>query len=114
MVSSASCCGSFTGKRRSRIWSSNVKMAVFAPMPSASVSTATAVNIGFFTSIRAAKRTSRTISAMSSTLPKNSSVFRRIIEPKVNKIFQLNVGAGLVPAPISWRPALTMRKAWRE
>src|SRR5467141_3501962 len=53
-----SFAGSFTGNGRSNsslIW---LKIAVFAPMPRASVSTATAVKPGFFNSWRKAKRRS--------------------------------------------------------
>ena len=40
------CCGSGTGKRRTRAAFITLKIAVFAPMPSASVIIATAVNPG--------------------------------------------------------------------
>src|SRR5467141_1739457 len=42
------------GKERSSTASTTLKMAVFAPMPSASVSTATAVKPGFFSNCRMA------------------------------------------------------------
>ncbi len=41
-----SACGSFTGSVLSSTLFSRLKIAVFAPMPSASDSTATAVNPG--------------------------------------------------------------------
>src|ERR1700742_1167834 len=59
MVSMTRLCGSFTGRRRRRTWFSSVKMAVFAPMPSASVSTATRVNPGVRRKVRRAKFRSR-------------------------------------------------------
>ena len=43
-----------------------LKIAVLAPMPSASVATATSVKPGDFTSVRAANRTSRQSSSMRS------------------------------------------------
>ena len=42
-----------------------LKMAVLAPIPSASVATATRVKPGDFTSVRVAKRTSRQSSSIS-------------------------------------------------
>src|SRR5262249_1213903 len=57
-VTSASRCGSFTGsERRIRLLTSE-KIAVFAPIPRASESTATAVTIGAAASWRIAIRTS--------------------------------------------------------
>ena len=50
--------GSRTGKDSRRRESNSVKIAVFAPMPSASVRTATAVNAGLCASIRSPKRMS--------------------------------------------------------
>ncbi len=47
-----SCCGCGTGKSRSANPLSRENIAVFAPMPRASVATATAVKPGFFDSIR--------------------------------------------------------------
>ena len=44
--------GFLNGSGRSRIALTTLKMAVFAPMPSASASTAMAVNAGLFVSIR--------------------------------------------------------------
>src|SRR5712691_2672684 len=52
MVSRTSCCGSLTGSSRNKTWSRRVKMAVFAPMPSARVRTATAVKPGECASMR--------------------------------------------------------------
>src|SRR5882724_1944079 len=60
MVSRTRLCGSLTGRRRSNTWSSNVKIAVFAPMPSAKVSTATTVNPGLRRKVRSAYCKSRT------------------------------------------------------
>src|SRR6185312_5338397 len=51
-------CGSFTGKRRSSAWSRNVNTAVFAPMPSASESTATDAKTGDLVKERMANRSS--------------------------------------------------------
>src|SRR5260370_10495968 len=53
-----SSSGCFTGKFLSITASIKLKIAVFAPIPSASVNTATAVNPGFFDSIRQPKRVS--------------------------------------------------------
>src|SRR6266550_7249055 len=50
----ASRSGSLNGNGRSNTASTTLKMAVFAPMPSASVSTATAVKPGFFSNWRKA------------------------------------------------------------
>src|ERR1039458_4450300 len=50
--------GSRTGSERYRTWSRSEKMDVLAPMPSASDSTATAVNNGLRASVRRAKRRS--------------------------------------------------------
>src|SRR5258708_32574279 len=47
-------CGFFTGKVRRQTASRSWKIAVFAPMPSASVTTATAVKPGFFSNCRKA------------------------------------------------------------
>src|SRR5260370_1057215 len=44
MVSSTNCCGFFTGSSRNKTWSSRVKIAVFAPIPNAKVTAATAAN----------------------------------------------------------------------
>src|SRR6266853_5602509 len=49
-----SFCGSLNGSGRSKMALAKLKIAVFAPMPSASVSTATAVKPGFFSSWRKA------------------------------------------------------------
>ena len=49
---------SLYGSGRSSTAFTTLKMAVLAPMPSASASTATAVNPGFLASTRPAKRTS--------------------------------------------------------
>jgi hypothetical protein len=54
-----SCSGFGNGSGRSSTASTTLKMAVFAPMPKASVKTTTAVNPGFFQSIRSPYRTSR-------------------------------------------------------
>src|SRR2546426_12198678 len=43
-----SCCGSFTGSARSITALRTVNIAVFAPMPKASVITETRVNVGCF------------------------------------------------------------------
>ena len=56
---STSCCGFFTGSTRRRNSLTRLKIAVLAPMPSASESTATDANPGFSRSSRAAWRTSR-------------------------------------------------------
>ena len=56
--STTSCEGSRADKERSITASIRLKMAVFAPMPSASVSTATAAKPGLFASIRSPKRKS--------------------------------------------------------
>jgi len=50
---SASSSGFRTGSERSRTAFNNWKIAVFAPMPSASVKTAINVKPGFFNSVRA-------------------------------------------------------------
>src|SRR2546427_7802329 len=50
----ASRSGSLNGNGRSSTALTTLKMAVFAPMPSASVSTATAVKPGFFSNCRMA------------------------------------------------------------
>ena len=50
--SKTSCCGFWTGSILSSTASIRLKIAVFAPMPSASDSTATAVKLVFFASIR--------------------------------------------------------------
>ena len=50
--------GFFTGSERSSTVMMIVKIAVFAPMPSASVSTDTAVKPGFFSNCQKAKRRS--------------------------------------------------------
>src|ERR1700756_4119817 len=64
MVSKTSCWGSFTGSRRNNTWSRSVKMAVFAPMPRASVRTATAVKPGVRASMRKVYlRARRTVSS---------------------------------------------------
>ena len=57
-LKSTSCAGSCTGSDSSSTASNSVKIAVFAPIPSASVSTATAVNPGFCSSTRNPKRIS--------------------------------------------------------
>ena len=54
LSSSTSCSGWATGRDRSISVLINVKIAVFAPMPSASEMTATAVNPGERRSVRAA------------------------------------------------------------
>src|SRR5215471_11538521 len=54
MVNSASSRGFLTGSNRSRSSSNRLKIAVFAPIPRASESTATAVNIGLLRSERKA------------------------------------------------------------
>src|SRR5205807_9694090 len=54
-----SACG--YGKGRNSTASTMLKIAVFAPMPNASVSTATAVKPGFFSNWRKAKRRSLNI-----------------------------------------------------
>ncbi|PYV23388.1 MAG: hypothetical protein DMG24_14080 [Acidobacteria bacterium] len=51
-VRTTNCCGRATGSERSSTASSTVKIAMFAPIPRASVSTATAVKPGFFASTR--------------------------------------------------------------
>src|SRR4051794_28242082 len=53
-----SSSGAFTGSLRSRIWSSSVKMAVLAPMPSASDRMATIENSGLRRRPRSARRKS--------------------------------------------------------
>ena len=53
-ISNRSRSGCFTGIGRNSVDSISVKMAVFAPMPRASESTATAVNPGLRRSIRKA------------------------------------------------------------
>src|SRR5579859_2029858 len=53
-----SCFSSGWGRLRKRMRSTTLKTAEVEPMPSARVSTATAVNAGLVTSIRNAKRTS--------------------------------------------------------
>src|SRR3989441_8583545 len=53
-LSKTSCSGFLTGSILSSTTSIRLKIAVFAPMPSASVSTATAVKPGFFSSWRKA------------------------------------------------------------
>ena len=52
------------GSGRSRIALMTLKIAVLAPIPSASVATATSVKPGEFRSVRAANRTSRQSSSM--------------------------------------------------
>src|ERR1043165_4729973 len=47
-------CGSGTGSGRSSIWLKSEKIAAFAPIPSASDSTATAVTNGVLKSVRSA------------------------------------------------------------
>src|SRR5207249_2307044 len=54
LLRNTSSCGRSTGSNRSRTVSTRLKIAVFAPMPSASVSTATAVKPGFFSNWRKA------------------------------------------------------------
>src|SRR6266571_6108941 len=64
MVSKTSCCGSLTGRSRNKTWSKRVKMAVFAPMPRARVSTATAVKPGVRANMRKVYfRSRRTVSS---------------------------------------------------
>src|SRR3989442_12001082 len=64
MVSRTSCWGSLTRRRRRRTWSKRVKMAVFAPMPSAKVRTATVVKPGVRASMRKVYfRSRRTVSS---------------------------------------------------
>src|SRR5512134_494996 len=57
-----SACG--YGSGRSRMALMTLKIAVLAPIPSASVATATKVKAGDFTSVRAAKRMSRQSSSI--------------------------------------------------
>src|SRR5215203_1191092 len=59
-----SSSGFFTGSLRSRIWSINVKMAVFAPIPSDSDRMATVANRGLRRSPRKAYRRSAKISVI--------------------------------------------------
>ncbi len=59
MVSSTNCCGFFTGSSRNKTWSSRVKIAVFAPIPNAKVSAATAANPRLRRSVRSAYPKSR-------------------------------------------------------
>ena len=56
--SMTSSSGALTGSLRSRIWSISVKIAVFAPIPSASDRMATAAKSGLRPSPRNARRTS--------------------------------------------------------
>src|SRR5262245_2313672 len=53
-LKSTSSCGALTGSVFSTTASSKLKMAVLAPIPSASVSTATVVNPGFLSNWRSA------------------------------------------------------------
>src|ERR1700733_8931366 len=53
-----SCCGSLTGSILSKSAFTTVKIAVFAPMPKARVTMATAVNPGLLRNWRSAKRRS--------------------------------------------------------
>ena len=53
-VSCTNCCGSRTGSHRSINASIRLKIAVLAPIPSASVSTITSVKPGVFTNRRSA------------------------------------------------------------
>ena len=53
-----SCAGFSTGSERSSTASIKLKIAVFAPIPKANVSTATAVNAGLLRNMRSANRTS--------------------------------------------------------
>src|SRR6266849_2356945 len=63
ILGNTSCWGSLTGNSLSRTALTKLKIAVFAPIPSASVSTATAVNPGFLLSMRRPYRTSSTNSS---------------------------------------------------
>ena len=56
--SMTSCSGCWTGSIRSSTWSINVKMAVLAPMPSASDRIATHAKTGLLRSVRTASRMS--------------------------------------------------------
>ena len=53
-LSTTSRSGRSTGSARSITWSSSVKMAVLAPLPSASVRITIAANAGFFQKTRSA------------------------------------------------------------
>ncbi len=57
------CSGALTGSSRSNNWSRSVKIAVLAPIPNASESTATVVNKGLRRRLRSAYRRSDTIRA---------------------------------------------------
>src|SRR5580692_5162761 len=59
MVRRTSSWGFLTGRRRRRIWSRRVKMAVLAPMPRARVRMAMAVKPGVRASVRRAYLKSR-------------------------------------------------------
>src|SRR6267378_150056 len=69
MVSRTSCCGSLTGSSRNKTWSRRVNIAVFAPMPSAKVRTATAVKPGERASMRKVYfKSRRTVSSQPMTV----------------------------------------------
>src|SRR5688572_11064212 len=57
-TSMTSCSGACTGSFRSTIWSINVNIAVFAPIPSANDRIATVANSGLRPRLRIARRTS--------------------------------------------------------
>src|SRR6266478_976051 len=76
MVSSTNCCGFFTGSSRSKTWSSKVKIAVFAPIPSAKVSAATAANPRLRRKVRSAYPKSRP------TTPIHSRIFIPLLQPR--------------------------------
>src|SRR5688572_33114114 len=63
-TSMTSCSGACTGSFRSTIWSINVNIAVFAPIPSASDRMATVANSGLRPRLRIARRTSDVVVVM--------------------------------------------------
>src|SRR5688572_16577588 len=78
-VTRTSCFGSLTGSSRSSTWSTSVKMAVFAPIPSAIDRMATAVNTGALRRPRHAYRMSASTCVMTEgppELPREPAITR--------------------------------------
>src|SRR3954471_5539218 len=75
--SMTSCSGFRTGSFRRTIWSISVKIAVFAPIPSASERTATVANRRLRPRLRIARRTSDVEDVMVSLDGRNRAVVYR-------------------------------------
>src|SRR5688572_30729110 len=79
--------GSRIGSIRSRIWSMRLKMAVFAPIPSAKESTATVVKTGLLVRLRTAKRSEDISTRSARDGPQRQlAYFQRLTQPSTRSL----------------------------